>query len=239
MGLGALAGLLLVAWRAPKKETIRYVDAAVFALFIALLGSRALFVITNWSYYGSRLGEVIQVWQGGLSSIGALLGGILAIFILVAWWKLPIGLLADTLFPLVGALTITSWLGCWVNTCSYGNPSNAWWALPARDVWGVMAGRIPVQLAGSVLTLALTWLIDRLGKRMETPGLAASLGMLGISAIVFALSYLRADPMPIWHGLRLEAWGAIGLMVFSGLIVVVLLVRWKLNKPPEPNRRVT
>jgi prolipoprotein diacylglyceryltransferase len=232
-----LAGLLIVGWRAPKKETIHYLDAAVAALFIALVSSRAFSVIAARGYYGSHLAEIPQVWLGGLSSIGALVGAVLSIFILALGWKLPAGLFADLLFPLAGMLGITSWLGCWFNACSYGPPSSAWWALPARDEWGVIAPRIPVQLMGAILTLAIVWLMDWAARRWVIPGLAASLGLFGISALLFALSYLRADPVPIWQGLRQEAWGAIGLMLLSGVLVVVLLVRWKGKRMPVPTGR--
>jgi len=238
LGVGALTGLLLVGWRAPQKETVRYLDAAVFSLFVALIISRGSFVWVNWGYYGYHVSEIIQVWQGGLSSIGALAGGVLAIVILSMWWKLPSGLLADTLLPLFGSLTITSWLGCWVGTCAYGFPSSAWWAMPARDEWGVLASRVPVQLIGSVTTLLIIWIADWAGRRVQIDGLTAALGMFDIATVIFALSYLRADPMPIWQGLRLEAWGAITLMILSGLAVVVLLVRWKLRKSPILNGRV-
>lgn len=239
LGLGTLAGLLLVAWRAPGKEVIRYLDAAALVLLIALLSSRALAVAANWGYYGTHTSEIFQVWQGGLSSAGALLGGAIGVFILASWWKLPAGVLADTLIPLAGAITITAWLGCWVDACAYGLPSNAWWSLPARDEWGALAPRVPVQLVGAFATLVHMWMIDRAGRRSPLPGLAASLGLFGISTILFALSYLRADPSPIWQGLRLEAWGSITLMALSGIVVVVLLVRWKMRKSSVPARRVT
>jgi phosphatidylglycerol:prolipoprotein diacylglycerol transferase len=230
LGLGALAGLLLVGWRAPQKDRIRYVDAGVLTLLGALLGSRALTVAVNFNYYQSHPGEIFQVWLGGLSSIGALIGGLLAVFILASWWKIPVGELADLLLPLAGTMTITAWMGCWMDRCGYGINSNAWWALPARDEWGVLADRIPVQLIGAISTLMLIWLLDRSGKRLPVKGMSASIGLFGLSAVVFALSYLRADPIPIWNGLRLEAWGAIGLMIFSSLTVVVLLFNWKYKK---------
>jgi len=239
LGLGTLAGLLLTSWRAPQKETFRYLDAAVITLFIALIGSRAVFVVVNWGYYASHLGEIIQVWLGGLSSIGALVGGVLAICLLSAWWKLPIGLLADSLLPLAGALAITSWLGCWMGTCAYGLPSGSWFAIPARDEWGVLVARLPVQLIGAFMTLVIIWVSDVAGRRVAIAGLTAAIGLFDISCVIFALSYLRADPMPIWHGLRLEAWGGLGIMLFSGLLVVVLLMRWKANKRIAPNGRIT
>jgi len=230
LGLGALTGLILAGWRAPKKETIHYLDAAVGVMFGALLGSRAVMVAVNYGYYQSHPGEIFQVWLGGLSSIGALAGGIVALFIVAVWWKIPTGLLADTLLPLVGALTVTAWLGCWMDRCSYGVPTNAWWAVPGRDEWGVLARRVPVQLMGATLSLAFIWLVDRASKHLSLPGLSASVGLFGLSAVMFGLSYLRADPTPIWQGLRLEAWGTIGLMIFSTFIVVVLLLRWKFKK---------
>jgi len=230
LGLGALTGLLLAGWRAPKKETIRYLDAAVGILFGALLGSRAVTVAVNFNYYQSHPGEIIQVWLGGLSGIGALAGGILALFIVAEWWRIPTGLLADTLLPLVGALTVTAWLGCWVDRCGYGVPTNAWWAIPGRDEWGALARRVPVQPLGAMLSLVFIWLLDRASNRLPVPGLSACIGIFGLSAVMFGLSYFRVDPTPIWQGLRLEAWGAIGVMIFSTIAVVVLLVRWKFKK---------
>ncbi len=239
LGAGSLAGLLLAGWRAPQKEAIRYIDAAVLALLIALLTSRVVYVAAGWGYYSAHLVEIVQVWQGGLSGPGALAGGVLAVVILAVGWKFPAGLLADTLFPLVGSLTLASWLGCWMGTCAYGPPSTAWFAVPARDEWGVLASRVPVQVIGAALTLLITWLIDWSSRRLRAAGLAASTGLFAIAGVIFVLSYLRADPVPIWHGLRLEAWGALGLMLISICVVVVLLVRLKLKRLSILKRRVT
>ncbi len=230
LGLGALTGLLLAGWRAPKKETIRYLDAGVWILFGALLGSRAVTVAVNWGYYQAHTYEIIQVWLGGLSGIGALAGGTLALIMVAVWWKIPGGVLADTVLPLAGAMTVTAWLGCWMDRCGYGVPSNAWWAIPGRDEWGVLAQRVPVQLLGAIFTLIIIWLLERASKHAPMAGLSASIGLFGLSAVVLGLSYLRADPSPMWNSLRLEAWGAIGLMIFSTLTVVVLLLSWKFRK---------
>jgi phosphatidylglycerol:prolipoprotein diacylglycerol transferase len=230
LGLGALAGLLLAGWRAPQKDRIRYVDAGVLALLSALLGSRALTVAVNFNYYQTHLGEIYQVWLGGLSGIGAMIGGVLAVFIIARWWRIAVGELADVFLPLAGALTVTAWMGCWVDRCGYGMPSTTWWALPAHDEWGVLADRIPVQLLGAISSLILILLLDRSSKSLPVKGMSATLGLFGLSALVFVLSYLRADPTPIWNGLRLEAWGAIGLMIFSSVTVVVLLFCWKYKR---------
>ncbi len=234
LGLGSLAGLLMAAWRAPQKEQLRYIDSGVLALFISMLGSRVFYVAANWGYYGIHLGEIVKVWNGGLSGIGALAGGCLAVILIAVMWKLPMGMLGDVLLPLAGTLAIGAWIGCWFDRCAYGFPSEAWWAIPQQDEWGILAKRVPVQFMGAILTLVLTWIIDRAARKPTIQGLSAALGGLGISAVIFALSYLRADPVPIWNGLRLEAWGALILMAFFSLLAVVLLLRWKFHPKLTP-----
>ena len=235
LGLGALVGLLLMVWQAPKEETSRYLNAGLWTLFGALVGSRILVVMENYSYYRSHLGEIAQVWLGGLSGIGALAGGLLTILILSVWWNLPAGKLADTLLPLAGAVAITAWLGCWVDRCGYGITTVGWWALPGRDEWGRLANRVPVQLLGAVFTLVIIWLLDWVGKRTRIPGLISAIGLLGISAVLFSLSFLRADPTPVWKNLRLEAWGAAVLMLISLILLAIVISRWmfrvKQNSP--------
>jgi len=227
LGLGALVGLLLIVWQAPKEEASRYLNAGLWTLLGALVGSRALVVMENHRYYQSQPGEIAQVWLGGLSGIGALAGGLITILILAAWWDLPAGKLADTLLPLAGAVAITAWLGCWVDRCGYGITSAGWWALPGRDEWGRLANRVPVQLLGAVFTLVVIWLLDWVGKRTHIPGLISAIGLFGISAVLFSLSFLRADPTPVWMNLRLEAWGAVVLMLISLILLGVVILRWK------------
>jgi prolipoprotein diacylglyceryltransferase len=238
IGVGALSGLLLISWRAPKKELSRYLDAGLWTLFGALVGSRVVAVVINLSYYQTHPGEIFQVWLGGLSGIGAMAGGMLVIILLALWWKFPVGKLADTLLPLAGTLIITAWLGCWVDSCGYGLPSSMWWALPGRDEWGVLAYRVPVQLMGATLTLVLIWLLEWASKHIPVPGLNAVIGLFGLSVVIFALSFLRVDPTPMWNGFRLEAWGAIGFMIFSIISGVVLLLRWKLREKQNPQGKI-
>jgi prolipoprotein diacylglyceryltransferase len=230
LGVGALSGLLLACWRAPQKDLSCYMTAGVWALFGTLIGSRAATVIINFPYYQTHPGEIFQVWLGGLSGIGALAGGVVSIFIVSKWKNIDRGALADALFPLAGTVMVTAWLGCWLDSCSYGLPSNAWWALPAMDEWGVTASRVPVQLIGALSTLAMIWLLEVATRRFPTCGLSALIGLLGLSTEMFLLSFLRADPTPILNGLRLDAWGALGLMVLSAAGVLVTSMRLKRTK---------
>jgi phosphatidylglycerol:prolipoprotein diacylglycerol transferase len=230
LGVGALSGLLLACWRAPQKELSCYMSAGAWALVGTLIGSRAVAVMINFPYYQAHPGEIIQVWMGGLSGIGALIGGVISVFIVAKWKNIDRGAMADAVFPLAGTVMVTAWLGCWIGRCSYGFPSEAWWAMPVKDEFGVLANRIPVQLIGAFSTLAIVWVLELATKRFPTCGLSALIGLFALSTEMFLISFLRADPAPMVNGMRLDAWGALGLMAFSALGALIMTARLKLIK---------
>jgi phosphatidylglycerol:prolipoprotein diacylglycerol transferase len=210
LAIGAAAGLTSLAWLANDDARNTHLNAGLWALIGALIGGRILYIGLHWPYFQNRFVEAIQVHRGGLSWAGALLGGMAAIWFTARYSHKPFDKLADLLIPLFFAISISAWLGCWAAGCAYGQPAEAWWSLPAVDEWGVLAGRIPVQLTAILLTSAVFWLTYPKRANFQIPGQAASLFLLGLSAIYFLLTYLRGDPNPVWVGLRWDAWAALG-----------------------------
>jgi prolipoprotein diacylglyceryltransferase len=190
------------------------------------MGGRLAFVAVQWSYYRDHLPQTLRL--DGLAWPGALLGGLLALAWYAQWVKRPFAILAEALLPLAATFSLGAWLGCWQAGCAYGPPVDAWWGLPARDELGVLLPRWPVQLAGAVLTVVWMALLERVRLRQESAGrtaagYCAALGLLGGSLLMLALSFARADPAPVWQGLRLDSWAAAG---FAGLGVVWIAHIW-------------
>ena len=219
LALGVLAGLLWVARRAPARQATRLVNASLLVLLGALIGARAVHVVFYWPYFQEHGWESLLFFQGGLSWPGALAGGLLALGIYAAWSRQSLAILADALLPLLVALSVSAWLGCWLDGCAYGPLTSAWWGLPARDEWGSVTHRLPVQLLGATLTVGAFWLLERFSANAR-PGQLASLGWLSLSLIMFCLSFLRFDPSPLWRGLRLET---LASLAFIGLALVAFL----------------
>lgn len=231
IGLGATIGLIWVAYLSPGQQAHRNVDAGIAALFGALVGGRAVFVAINWGYYQAHLVELPEVWKGGISGIGALAGSIAALVLLSVFVRPGVGELADALLPLVVTMTSAAWMGCWFDGCAYGAQVNGWWGLPSRDEWGIVLHRVPVQLIGAVLTLLLFWSVERLTFRMPVAGQPASLALLLLALEFFGLSFLRADPIPYWRGMRLDAWGALGLAGLAAIYLAYALLRaWLVSR---------
>jgi phosphatidylglycerol:prolipoprotein diacylglycerol transferase len=228
-------GLALVAWRSPAEYRTRYLDAGLWAMLGALICGRLAFVLTNWSYFKHNTVEIPLIYQGGFSWVGALLGGLLALALTAAIYQRPFGTLADALLPLLGTLSVSAWLACWLDGCAYGQTTDAWWGLPAKDEWGIISSRAPIQLIGALLSASLIGILIWGVVRRVSPGVATSLSIFGLSAIILLLSFLRVDPSQRWQGLRYDSWASLILLGISGLALLVTLVKRVRNQPIDPN----
>lgn len=234
IGFGIGVGMVWAIWPVsvfPKIARARF-DAAVIGLGSGLIGGRAVYVLINWDYFRHSLVEIPQIWLGGLSWVGALTGGILAI-IVVAWKRgISFGNLADGFRPLFTSILISTWLACWMTGVAYGVEIDAWWGIPARDEWGFLAKRWPIQMVGAFSALGIQWITDWLlaRKRMRMPGLAALTVLGGFSLTILGLSPFRGDATPQWAGMRLDTWASIFYFVLCLVAVSILLIRTKLNR---------
>lgn len=229
LGFGAAAGLAWVAWqgafRSDQERPVRPLEGGLLACAGALIGGRIAYVAANGSYFQANPTEALQVHLGGMAWPGALAGGLLALG-LYAWLaRQPLGALADALLPLLATVVISAWLGCWLDGCAYGTETGAWWGLPARDEWGVIARRVPTQLLGALMTLELFWILDRRWKGAYRPGMLALMGLFGLSFELWLISFLRADPAPTWQGQRLDSWAALVFMALTGVPLLIYFFR--------------
>jgi phosphatidylglycerol:prolipoprotein diacylglycerol transferase len=221
IAFGASVGLAWIAMKSGQKQALHRVEAGMWVLLGGLIGGRLAYVAVSWLYFRDHILESLQFYRGGLSWPGALAGGLLALAALAAFSRLPLAGLADDLLPLLAVLSVSAWLGCWVTGCAYGIASDAWWSLPSPDEWGNVANRWPVQIWGALLTVVLFALLEYLtGSANLRPGVRALLSLLGLSLILLATTFLRADPGYSWNGFRLEAWAALAysLLAIMGLV---------------------
>jgi prolipoprotein diacylglyceryltransferase len=190
----------------------------------------------SWTYFRQNIAEIPQLQLGGLSWPGASLGVLLALLIFASFSHQPVIELVEALLPLAATVTVMVWLACWLDGIAYGRTASAWWAFPARDEWGELAPRVPVQLLGAGLALGLLGLVDAVtpggqrkprrpaGQARQVGGRPAVLWVVGFSGIMLVLSGLRADPAPAWAGLRLDAWAAVFLLGGSLVALVFFTV---------------
>lgn len=80
--LGAFIVAMFFIGREAKRFEIQkdFIFNLLFWTLIAgVIGARIYYVIFEWNYYSNNLGEIIQVWKGGLAIHGGIIAGLLAI----------------------------------------------------------------------------------------------------------------------------------------------------------------
>ena len=227
VGIGASLGLLLVVRDAPPNRQLTWALAGLAVLASALVGARLLYIGLHPVYYaGLPLTQTLRSldglsWPGGLAA--ALLAGGLTALILHA----PLAVTADRLAPLFISVSAMSWLGCALTGCAYGNELGEIypWALPVVDMYGELTYRWPLQyVAAASLLLAVAW-VEGVTQGARQPGVRGCLNGLVLSLHSLLFSFWRADPVPLYNGLRLDYAAGIGLGVLSilGLLGIALL----------------
>lgn len=233
IGLGATLGMAVIAWRTPAEFRAQYLDAGLWTMLGGLIGGRMVFVLTNWPYFKHDFAEIPLFNQGGFSWAGALLGSLVAFALTSRFDKLSFGSLALALLPLLGTLSVSAWLACWIDGRAYGQPTDAWWGLPAVDEWGQVANRVPIQMLGAISSACLIGILILGIARRVRPVATAFIGIFSLSAIMLLLSFFRADPVQHWQGLRYDTWASLIILVISILALLVISVNRIRSQPPD------
>lgn len=104
-------------------------NAALYSLIAGVIGARVFFVIHYWRQFQGDLLGVFAIWRGGLELLGGVLLAIAVIFFYIWYHKLPLRHYLDVLA--IGLLLALAFgrIGCFLNGCCYGRPSDVPWAV--------------------------------------------------------------------------------------------------------------
>jgi phosphatidylglycerol:prolipoprotein diacylglycerol transferase len=225
MTLGLIAALAIVALEA-RQLNIRsalWLDAALAAITIGVISARLGYAAINWAYFKDHIGEVFQLWEGGLAWHAGLIGGSIGAWLIAhrSHDRSPLSIL--DLFSIGAPLGIAfAWIGSYLAAVAYGKelyPSGSFFflAIDAPDWYGVTNPRWPSQLIGvgwAVVIFALIWLTRRKEWRA---GIRFCLFIATYSFGAFLIGFTRGDDAPLAFGLRLD-------QVLDGLLVIVAIV---------------
>lgn len=185
-------GILLTRKEA-KKQGLNpdlILDFSIYSLVAGIIGSRLVYVLLNWSRYIQNPIQILLIQEGGLAFHGGLLGGVLVGFYFCRKHKISFGNLADLISPsLLLGIGITR-IGCFLNGCCYGYPSNNVWAVNFFDV-----PRHPTQIYEAMLCWGAFILLIKVRRRISFPGNTFLLALIFYSAIRFFVEFYRESVM--------------------------------------------
>ena len=166
--LAFLVGTILAIQRAKSRGVAAHdvVRLATLAIVASIAGARLLYGLEHVRTFATAPGDILRLWQGGLSYHGGLFAAVLAAWLWLRAKGIAVGKMVDIFAPSIALGFSIVRIGCFLNGCCFGLPTEVPWGVvflpysPAGRVYGAVAIH-PVQLYASVcgfLTLlVLLW----------------------------------------------------------------------------------
>jgi len=211
-----------------KSETI--IDLAVWLIVGGLIGARLYDVFLEWPYFSAHPTDAFKIWQGGLAIHGAIIGGLIALWLYAKkyqqnFWQLAA--VIATVLPLGQA--IGRW-GNYFNQELFGYPTNLPWGIPidlTHRPFEYLNFEYfqPTFLYESLGNLIIFIILFTLHIKKVTTRLPDGQGyelrvtsyLLLYSLLRFATEFIRLDPAPIIFGLRFP-------QLISLLVIICCLI---------------
>jgi phosphatidylglycerol:prolipoprotein diacylglycerol transferase len=224
LAIGVAIGITLYRARGSGFSEDFLYTAAIWGVVGGMVGARLVHVIANLSYYVQHLGQVVAVWAGGASILGAILGATVGVWVYTAlkgesFWRLTD--LAALAGPLAQA---TGRVGCVINGDAYGTPTSLPWGFvythpSAFAELGVAGHPAPVyEIIWDLIVFTVLW---RWRWRLRPQGSLFLLYLSLYSLGRFFISFVRVEPA--WLGSLHQA-HIISLLVLA-VAVPLLLTR--------------
>lgn len=240
LGLGWWFGRLR-AKRPGSGWTVAEVDDLVFYVGLGvILGGRIGYMLFYEPFLpASEQAHFWQVWKGGMSFHGGLIGVLLAMWWFGRRYHKTFFTITDFLAPLVPLGLGPGRLGNFINGELWGKVSNLPWAmrLPCNDprfsdlychgaTTGYSPAHLPTQLyefllEGVTLFVILWWFSARPRPRMAVSGLF----LLGYGVFRFAVEFVRLPDKPL--GYLAFGWVTMGqILSFPMILIGIGLIWW-------------
>ena len=182
--LGLVAGVVAgnLAAHAAGVDALRVFVATLILIPVCLVGSRLLYVTSNWKHYHQHRARIWDRRDGGLSMLGGLPLAIPISIPLLASIELPFAVFWDiAAFTILTGMVLTR-VGCLLNGCCAGRPCELWFGLNLPDHRGVWRRRIPTQCLEGGWALILLTGAAAAWRFAPFPG-AVFLGVMGAYAL--------------------------------------------------------
>jgi phosphatidylglycerol:prolipoprotein diacylglycerol transferase len=131
MVLGFLAAVSVIRYlsRHFTPDPMHITNAALYSLIAGIAGARAFFVIHYFDQFRDDPWNVFAIWNGGLELLGGVVLAVAVILLYIWYHKLPMRHYLDVLA--IGLLVALAFgrLGCFLNGCCYGKPTELPWAV--------------------------------------------------------------------------------------------------------------
>jgi phosphatidylglycerol:prolipoprotein diacylglycerol transferase len=231
LAIGVL--VLWIAWHVKNDKQKRIsVDTVLVAALVGIpsgvIVSRAIHVIDLWEYYSQHPSEIIGGM--GLTIWGAIIGGVLGIWITSRFTKFKFGYFADVMAPGLILAQIIGRIGCTINGCCYGDECSLPWSISYVNPEALAPLGVsfhPTQVYEIIFLAVSFGIIMLLRNRLKPEGSLFFIYMAMYSGWRIGIGFLR-EGTDFLFGLH-EA-QIIGIIILL-IIIPVMIVKTRWGKP--------
>jgi phosphatidylglycerol:prolipoprotein diacylglycerol transferase len=201
-------------------------DFMMYSIVGAIIGARIWHVFFfQWPYYSKHPGEIFAIWNGGISILGAIFGGLIVMIFYTRYHKLNFWEMADYLAP---ALVLGQGFGriaCLLNGDAFGSPTGSSFGLvyppgtQAYDTYGSQP-LWPAEVwegQGDFIIFALLFMLR--DKKLPT-GSIFFIYIILYSILRFMLEMLRGDSPRYLFEWTAGQWTSV-LFILSSLVLFI------------------
>lgn len=237
-----LLGLGSLAWRGHQTDgrPAAWVDAGLVALAGGIIGGRLSHVAIHWAYFSEHVADIIRVWQGGLDWHGAVVAGLVGLYLGCRLRRIDWRHATDSLSTILPAGAALVYTACLASRCAYGRevPSLAGYPLlvvaELPDLYGIVLPRLSSQLLGIGLSVALVLVAWLLMPLIRHPGVRLWIMLTLVGLASFGVGFTLGEPEPLIGSLRLGQ--VLDLLVSTIGAVGAACSAWFCPLPPKPTR---
>ena len=251
LGILCAYGVLVRLGRSRGFSSDRLANLLALLVVCGLAGARTFFVVEHWADYRADPASALRIWEGGLMFYGSIVFGAAALVLHCRATRTPVLPLLDLFAVAVPVGQAFGRVGCLLNGCCYGRPSDSClavtyprWSIPCVEQ--IRAGLLPEDAARSLpvlpsqlfeaagcvlLFLALLWLYRRLNPPAAVSrtraGLVLAAYLAGYGVLRFLVETTRADERahPFGGPLTISQAISVGCLLLAAALVALALLR--------------
>jgi phosphatidylglycerol---prolipoprotein diacylglyceryl transferase len=226
LGLGVILGMFAQQWAATRMglDAARITFATLVLLAPALWGARLLYVCARWSEFRRTPRRIWRSSEGGAAMYGGLIVAVPLSAPLLNVLGVPFGGFWDTAsYTMLVGLIVTR-VGCFLNGCCAGIPTDRWFGIYLANDRGVWCRRIPAQIldaAWGILVLAGAFALEGLAFR-------GALFLYTVAAYAAGRIFLESTREEQDRVFGLSLYRALSLG-FVAATLIIFFVAWRIH----------
>lgn len=224
---GLMAGMILLQ-RNRKHADLRadqVSDVVLYTVISGILGARIFYVLQFWNQFKYNPAEIIRIDHGGLVFYGGFICALFTTCVYCKWKKISIPKLLDIYGPSLALAHAFGRIGCFMNGCCFGKPSNFWGAVQFPQ--GSVPANVfpfqklyPVQLYETFCNILLFILLQFCIKKLK-PGQTAALYAVGYGILRLGIEFFRGDHKNLIFNVLTPAQFISLLMIPAGVVFLI------------------